>query len=288
MLLVDHGKRQRLEVDVLLDQRLGPDDEIDLAAFDGRQQIAASRGCDPPGEKRDAIRLAVHLRSATERQVQCLDDRSVMLFGKNLRRRHECDLVAVLDRHDRREQRHYRLAGADVALQEPLHGPRALHIRDDFGERVALSFRQLERQHRAGTLTDTIVDPRHEALAHLRILVTTKRQPRLEHEEVLEHQPPLRRRHERIQLVDVRILRRKMRRPQCRLAAGPALAPEDVGRNGIEFLVRQLRERLPHEAPLHVGRDAASPFVDRNDATGVQLHFFRFPVPDSRFPVPVP
>ena len=55
MLLVDHGQRQRLELDVLLDQRLRADDEVDLAALDRGQQVAARRRGDAPGQERDAI-----------------------------------------------------------------------------------------------------------------------------------------------------------------------------------------------------------------------------------------
>ena len=161
MLLVDYRERQRLEDDVLLDQRLRADHEIDVAAFDRRQQVTARRGGHPPRQQRDAIRPA----------IEGLDDRPVVLLGQDLGRRHERDLVVVLHRDDRRQERHDRLAGADIALQQALHRPAALHVGDDLGKRVALSFSQLERQHRARALTNPIVDRRHQALADLRILV---------------------------------------------------------------------------------------------------------------------
>ena len=163
-----------------------------------------------------------------------------MLFGQDLGGRHDGNLVAVFHRDDRGQERHDGLAGADVALQQALHRPRALQVSHNLRERLALPFRQLERQHRARTLADAIVDLRDQALAHLRVLVTPKRQPRLEYEEVLEHQPALRRRHERVQLIDVGFWRRKMRRPQRRLSTRPALTLQHIVRNRIELAIRQL------------------------------------------------
>jgi len=54
MLLVDHGQRQRLEHDVVLDQRMGADQEIDLAGHEPAQDIAALLALLPSGEDRDA------------------------------------------------------------------------------------------------------------------------------------------------------------------------------------------------------------------------------------------
>ena len=48
-------------------------------------------------------------------------DVAVVLRGQDLGRRHERHLQAVLHRDDRRQQRDDRLAGADVALQQPVH-----------------------------------------------------------------------------------------------------------------------------------------------------------------------
>ena len=56
---------------------------------------------------------------------------AVVLLGEDLGRRHERHLQAVLHRHERREQRDDRLAGADVALQQPVHRRGPLHVVDD-------------------------------------------------------------------------------------------------------------------------------------------------------------
>ena len=53
MLLVDHGQRQRLEDDVVLDQRVGADQHIDLAGLEPRQNIAPLLALFAAGEDRD-------------------------------------------------------------------------------------------------------------------------------------------------------------------------------------------------------------------------------------------
>src|SRR3954468_21475924 len=45
----------------------------------------------------------------------------VMLLAQDLRRRHDSDLVAILDCLQRRQRSDHRLAAADVSLQQALH-----------------------------------------------------------------------------------------------------------------------------------------------------------------------
>ena len=54
MLLVDHGQRQRLEHHVVLDQRVGADQQIDLAGLKPRQEFAPLLALFAAGEDRDA------------------------------------------------------------------------------------------------------------------------------------------------------------------------------------------------------------------------------------------
>ena len=114
-----------------------------------------------------------------------------MLLGQDLGRRHERDLVAVLHRHDGGQHRDDRLARADVALQQPLHRPAALHVGDDLRDRIALTGGQLERQHGARGGADLVGDRAHLRLPHLRVLVPAQRKTGLEDEEVFEDQSPL-------------------------------------------------------------------------------------------------
>ncbi len=53
MLLVDHRKRERLEHHIVLDQRMGADQKIDLAGFEPRQNIAPLLALFAPREDRD-------------------------------------------------------------------------------------------------------------------------------------------------------------------------------------------------------------------------------------------
>ena len=110
--------------------------------------------------------------------------------------------------------------------------------------------------------------------------MAAQREPGLEDEEVFEHQPALRRRHERVQLIDVAYpAAGKCAAHNAALRAGHRSRLRMSSGTGSKSVVRQLLERLPHESALHVRRHAAGALVDRNDAAGVQLHFVRFPAP---------
>ena len=116
------------KVDRALHQRVRAHDEVDVArrrdAPAGR--AAAARSCAP-----------VMQLDAEARRLQELPQAEEVLLGQNLRRRHERHLQAVLHRHQRRQQRDDRLARADVALQQPVHRRRALHVFDDLFQRAS-------------------------------------------------------------------------------------------------------------------------------------------------------
>ena len=260
MLLVDHREGQRLECHVLLHQCLGTHHQVDLAALDGRQEIPARGRRDAPRQQRRAVRTA----------VEHLYDRAVVLLGKDFRRRHHGDLEPVVHGHHGREQRNDGLTGADVALQQPLHGPWFLQVRDDLRQCVALALCQLEGQYLARTLANPVVHGADEALLDLRIFVAAQGQARLEDKEVLEDQPALRRRGERVERVDAGRCIGKMRLPQRVPTGRPLLCRQDVAGDGVESIRRQLLQCLPHKAPLHVRRDTASAFVNGHNAAGVK------------------
>ena len=56
-----------------------------------------------------------------------------MLLGQNFGRRHECDLIARLDRLQGGQRRHHGLAAADVALQQSLHWFSLGKVASDLG-----------------------------------------------------------------------------------------------------------------------------------------------------------
>ena len=101
----------------------------------------AARGA--PRSPVDPVSSATRKRDACSSR-EMFDE---MLLGQDLGRRHERHLQAVLHRDERREQRDDGLAGADVALQQPVHRLRPLQVVDDLLERLLLPGGQPERQH---------------------------------------------------------------------------------------------------------------------------------------------
>ena len=68
-----------------------------------------------------------------------------MLLGQQFGWRHQRHLLAVRDSAQRRQRRHQRFAGADVALHQPHHREVFLHIGFDVGHH-AFARRSAERQ----------------------------------------------------------------------------------------------------------------------------------------------
>ena len=97
-------------------------------------------------------------RDPEPRRLQQLRDAQEVLLGQDLGRRHERDLQAVLHRDQRGQQRHDRLAGADVALQQTIHRLRPLQVVDDLLQRRPLSGGELEWQHAPRRIANPIVD----------------------------------------------------------------------------------------------------------------------------------
>ena len=122
MLFVDHGEAEIAKGDALLKQGMGADDDIDLpvgergAGAGAFGALVASRE-----QSRGAGRRARHIGAM----------RLEMLARQHLRRRHQGRLTAGLDDFRHRQQRDDRLAGADIALQQPQHArgaPRSARI----------------------------------------------------------------------------------------------------------------------------------------------------------------
>src|SRR5918993_2445358 len=133
-----------------------------------------------------------------------------MLPREDFGGRHERNLKAVLNRHERRQERDDRLAGADISLQKAVHRLGALQVVDDLSDGLALSRRQLERQDPGSGRADPVVDLRNEWLELRARRVSPPCMSNLIQEELLEDQPALRRRAKRIQLVERRLIGRKV------------------------------------------------------------------------------
>ena len=82
-----------------------------------------------------------------DRQVgEAIGEHLHVLLGKQRRRHEHRDLLAVGERHERGAQRHFRLAEADVAADEPVHRPPVGEVPDDGLDRRLLVGRLLERE----------------------------------------------------------------------------------------------------------------------------------------------
>ena len=192
-----------------------------------------------------------------------------MLLGQNFGRCHERDLQVVLHRHDGREERHDRLPGSDVALQQPVHRLRALHVLDDVLQRLSLTAGQLERQHAPRRLANAVVH-----LHRLRLPLGGRRppardEPDLEQKRLFEDQPVLRGRRKAIQQIERRILRRKMRGQERGVSRGQVQPQPDLVRQRIRQIGGHELQRIVHQAPLHLRRHRARSLVHRHDAAGV-------------------
>jgi hypothetical protein len=74
---------------------------------------------------------------------------TIVLLGEDFRRRHEGNLVAILDGDEHCRRRHDRFARTDFAMQQSVHRMGLLHVGKDFADDLALVICQLKRQ-RAG------------------------------------------------------------------------------------------------------------------------------------------
>ena len=109
-----------------------------LSAAELAEDVGAPRGRRGARQQRGRDRLTGHQR---------LKRREVLL-GERLGRRHQRGLVAVLDGPQHRGERDDRLAGADLAHQEPLHRPRLGEVGATRVDRALLVAGRRERQDR--------------------------------------------------------------------------------------------------------------------------------------------
>ena len=132
MLLVDDRQREVAERDLLLEQRVGADQQIDLADGEPFEHLGALAAALAAGQDRDR-----DAGRGGERR-----DRVEMLARQDLGRRHQRGLAAGLDHGGGGEQRHHGLARADVALQQPQHALGLGEIGDDLVDGALLRGRE--------------------------------------------------------------------------------------------------------------------------------------------------
>ena len=129
LLLVDDHQAEVLELDALAEQRVGADDDVDAAVGQIGLHLIELRGRHQPRGLR-------HLhREAAEAFGEGLE----VLARQQRRRHHHRDLLAVDGGDEGRAQRHFGLAEADIAADQPVHRPAVAEILDggvDGGELV--------------------------------------------------------------------------------------------------------------------------------------------------------
>ena len=120
LLLVYDDQAEVVERDRLAEQRMGADDDVDLAAGDAA-----------PGRRLLPGRHQARELGDTHRQPgESLAEGVQVLPAEERGRSQHCDLLAGLDRVEGRAQRHFRLAEPDIAADQPVHRPPGAEIVD--------------------------------------------------------------------------------------------------------------------------------------------------------------
>ncbi len=118
MLLVDHREPERLVGDLLLEDRVGPDEHVDRAVGEAHQHALPRTPFLAAGEDGDADADA----------VEQAEQGRVMLAGKDFGRREQCCLGPAFDRQQHRHHRDDGLARSDVALKQAEHRHALRHV----------------------------------------------------------------------------------------------------------------------------------------------------------------
>jgi hypothetical protein len=140
---------------------MGADEDVDLACIQTRGDAPAlGRGRavrqqfdahGPLGEQRTVGRDLKALEHPERTEI--------VLLGEDFGGRHERALVPALHRDEECREGDDGLAGADIALQQPVHGCRAAHVAGDLLDRALLVAGERERQLPDERLDQRTVDP---------------------------------------------------------------------------------------------------------------------------------
>ena len=157
VLFIRDDQAQIVKINIVLQQRLCPDNDIAGAKDDPFLRPALLLCRQRTGQqdrfKRQSIRFGQFC------------DRLIVLFGEHLRRCHKCSLMMVHHAHKHRKDRHDRLAGTDIALDQPVHEMGRTQILLDLSPYLFLCIREL-----IGKLVDQIlagIDPHHRRIIDL-------------------------------------------------------------------------------------------------------------------------
>ena len=181
-----------------------------------------------------------------------------MLLGQNFRRRHQRRLQAVFRREVNSRRRDHRFAAAHVALHQPVHRPLRRHVAQNIVHRAGLRAGERERQ-RAEKRRH--IDRRAGLALYGRPPCAQQPQPEREEVQLLEREPPPRRRQRRVVRGEMDILVGIPHIAQPMLP--PQLRREQVGQP-VRSLVQPLPDGAVEQALPHARRQR----IDRHDAAG--------------------
>ena len=116
LLFVDDHQAQVVKLHVLLDaSRCVPIDDVDLARLQPCERLRAL-----PCGVQNRLSLAMSNGNSAIRCAKAV----IVLLGQDRRRHEHGDLIAAVDRFERRPHGDFGFAEADVAAEQPVHRPR--------------------------------------------------------------------------------------------------------------------------------------------------------------------
>ena len=169
----------------------GADHDVDRAVGEPGEHVLALGAGDPVREQLDAQRtlaeqvVGIGHADAGEQRPHA----GGVLLGQHLGRRHQRALVPALHRGEQRRHGHDRLAGADVALQQPVHRVRDGEVGVDLGDRPPLGAGERERQRRVEAPHELAADLVRDARAVALERALAQHQHQLDPQQLVERQP---------------------------------------------------------------------------------------------------
>ncbi len=258
VLLVDDDEPELGEADLVLDERVGAHDDAGRPRLHVQQCLAPGRRAERPGEQRDARGVVgrVELPGAAERAEQGAQ-RAGVLGGQHLGGRQHRRLRTGVDDLQHRPQRDDGLAGADVALDEPVHRVGTGQVGGDLGPDRLLARGEGERQRRVEGLQQPSGPGRERRGRAGDGGLAAQRQRQLHAHRLVPDEPVPGRVVVRLGVGHVDAAQRL---PQ----AGQPLGPPQLHRQRVGGVVEQL-EHLAHAARDVPGRELAGGRVDRHE-----------------------
>jgi hypothetical protein len=175
VLFVDDGDPEACEPDGVLDECLSADDELHGAIGDATEEFATSGGGESAEEQTAGD------PAGAEELIECFP----VLCGEDFGGGHEDCLSTGGDGSEQCVDGDGGFSGADIGLEEPVHGLRSVKISDDLTNGFVLSGGEAEVEQAADAGIDLGGDGDGSGL-ELAGGVSAKCEPQLEFEEIVE------------------------------------------------------------------------------------------------------